>query len=588
MNELFKALLDNLTFPIWIMDLDFKYIYVNNKYIEGSEGKTEIDFIGKRNEDIFDSDFGRMLSYHCNSVIENKYPKIIEMYFGDELKGWTITPLFNGNRELVGIAGIIGMVSEERKLQEKNTEIEMQKNLTRHIMDLLPGVVFYKDKDSKYVYANAECRDFYRKKGINNILGKTDTDINLDVKLREKFIEDDRRIIEEKETIYNEVTFTLPDGKEEYREVVKMPLVDSSGEVLGIIGRSMDVTKRKVAEERLKYLSYIDILTGIKNRTSFEEQLEVLKDYESSLGVIMGDVNGLKLVNDTLGHQEGDRLLITVAEIMKEVCDNKGKGEVYRIGGDEFAILIPKGRSEDCDEIIREIVKRFNEFEDEKFCVSIALGSSVRSGRDRSLLSVLKEADDNSYKQKLEQQKCIKSSILSILKTSSSTKSIESEEYTERVALNAVRVGKEMGLDSAAILELKIAGEIYDIGKIAINGEVLEKQGKLTDEEFEILKTHAEKGYHLVKASNGFRSIADGVLCHHERWDGKGYPLGLKGEEIPLISRIISVVDAYDVMTNGRVYRKAITQEEAIKELRQCAGTQFDPNVVEAFVQCLR
>lgn len=145
-----------------------------------------------------------------------------------------------------------------------------------------------------------------------------------------------------------------------------------------------------------------------------------------------------------------------------------------------------------------------------------------------------------------------------------------------------------MGLDSAAILELKIAGEIYDIGKIAIKGEVLEKQGKLTDEEFEILKTHAEKGYHLVKASNGFRSIADGVLCHHERWDGKGYPLGLKGEKIPLISRIISVVDAYDVMTNGRVYRKAITQEEAIKELRQCAGTQFDPNVVEAFVQCLR
>lgn len=587
MKELFKALVDNLTFPIWIMDIDFKYIYVNNKYIEGSEYKTENDFIGKRNEEIFDSYFSRMMSHHYNSVIENKYPKIIEMYFGDELKECTITPLFNDNRELVGIAGIIGMISEERKLQEKNTEIEMQKNLTRHIMDLLPGIVFYKDKDSRYVYANAECRDFYRKRGINNIIGKADTDLNLDVKLREKFIEDDRRIIEKKETIYNEVTFSLQDGKKEYREVVKMPLVDSSGEVLGIIGRSMDVTKRKVAEDRLKYLSYVDILTGIKNRTSFEERLEELKDYENSLGVILGDANGLKLVNDTLGHQEGDRLLITVAEIMKEVCDNKGKGEVYRIGGDEFAILIPKGTAEDCDGIIREILKRCNEFEDEKFYVSIALGSSVRSGRARSLLSVLKEADDNSYKQKLKQKKSIKNSILSTLKASSSANSIESEEHTKRVSLNAVMVGKEMGLDSAEILELKIAGEIYDIGKIAIKGEVLEKQDKLTDEEFEILKTHAEKGYHLVKASNGFRNIADGVLCHHERWDGKGYPLGLKGEEIPLISRIICVVDAYDVMTNGRVYRKAITQEEAVKELRQCAGTQFDPNVVEAFVQCL-
>lgn len=584
---MFKALLDNLPFSIWIMNLELKYLYINDKFLEEKEGKGKGDFIGKTNEEIFNSKEGRIINSHCMRAIENKYPEVVELHSENEYKICTIIPLFNDERVLIGVAGIIEMDSEKGKLQQKDTEIEMQKNLTRHIIDLLPGVVFYKDKDSRYIYANAECREFYRKKGINNILGKTDLEINPDFRLIKKFVEDDRRVLENKETIYNEAIFQLEDGTKEYREVIKMPLVDSSGEALGIIGRSMNVTKRKMEEERLKKISYMDVLTGIKNRTSFEEKIEELKEDKTiPVGIIMGDANGLKLVNDTLGHQEGDRLLITVAEILKEACEHHGSGEVYRIGGDEFVIIMPQAGAEDCDEVIEDILKRCNEFNDEKFKVSIALGRAVRNDGDRTILSVLKEADDNSYQLKLKQGKSIKNSIFNTLKTDSGHKSSENEEHTERVSLNAVMVGMKMGLDSGEILGLKIAGEIHDIGKIAINDDTLEKQGKLTPEEYEIIKTHPMKGYHLVKASNGFRNIADGVLCHHERWDGKGYPLGLKGEEIPLISRIICVVDAYDVMTNGRIYKKAISHEEAVKELRRCAGTQFDPKVVESFIQC--
>lgn len=585
MSEILRILFDNLAFSIWIMDLDLRYIYVNNKYIEGTAGKIKEDFIGKRNEDIFDDYLSSIFNDHCLKVIESKIPETVEMFSYKEFKACTIIPLLNEEKRIVAVAGIIGMDENYEKLEEKNSEIETQKNLTRHMMDLLPGIVFYKDKNSRYIYANAECREFYRKKGVNNILGKTDLEINPDVELSEKFLEDDRRILENRETLYNEAVFQQPNGKKEYREVVKMPLVDSSGEVLGIIGRSIDVTKQKQVEEKLKYLSYIDILTGIKNRTSFQERIEQLREAdETSVGFIMGDANGLKMVNDTLGHQEGDRLLINVAEILKDSCDFMGKGEVYRIGGDEFAIIIPKGTMKDCDAIVEEILKRCRAFEDDKFNISIALGKAVRTDKEKTILSVLKEADDNSYIQKLKDHKCIKSSILNTIKIGSSSLEFENEEHTERVALNAVKVGRQLGLNIAEILELKIAGEIHDIGKVAINDEVLEKPGKLTDEEYEIIKTHTEKGYHLVKAANDFRNVADGVLCHHERWDGKGYPLGLKGEEIPLISRIISVVDAYDVMTNGRVYQKAVSVKEAIKELRRCAGSQFDPRVVEAFI----
>ena len=136
--------------------------------------------------------------------------------------------------------------------------------------------------------------------------------------------------------------------------------------------------------------------------------------------------------------------------------------------------------------------------------------------------------------------------------------------------------------------ELTIVAKLHDIGKIGISEEILLKTGNLTDEEFEIVKTHTEKGYRIIKASNQLDNVAKGVLTHHERWDGEGYPLKLKGESIPLISRIVSIADAYDAMTNNNVYKKTLKKEDAIKELRRCAGKQFDPEIVKVFVEYLR
>lgn len=585
MDEFFKLVIENMAFPMWVKGLDSKFILVNNEFAK-EYNKTKEELIGLRIEDVFEESTWEARNAHCNEVMEKleAVTKIIHSETG--YSQCTINPVFDNENKLVAISGIVGMVTDIGKIKEKEKEVEMHKNLTKKIIDILPGIIFFKDKNSKYVYANKACTDFYKDRGIENIFGKTDLEINPDKELVKKFLEDDRKIVENKISIFNEAVFQVEDGSLAYREVVKMPLLDSEGNIAGIVGRSLDITKQKLDRERLKYLSYTDILTGAKNRTCFEEREQKLsKEEYLPLGIIMGDANGLKLVNDTFGHSEGDNLLIQITNVLKESCENIG--EVFRVGGDEFVILVPNSSQKQCEEIIRDIANRCKDYKNDLFKISISLGLSIRNNVEEDLYKNLKEAEDKVYRQKLLQKQSIKSSILSSLKMGLGAKSAETEEHTERVALNAVKVGEKLELELSIIDELKIVAELHDIGKIGIREDILLKPGKLTNEEFEIMKTHTEKGYRIIKASSELRNVAESVLYHHERWDGKGYPMGLKGEEIPLVSRIISVVDAYDVMTNDRNYKKAISKTMAVKELLRCSGSQFDPVIVKALIECI-
>lgn len=300
----------------------------------------------------------------------------------------------------------------------------------------------------------------------------------------------------------------------------------------------------------------------------------------------MGDANGLKVVNDTFGHVEGDNLLKTVTTILKEAC--KEKGVIFRVGGDEFVVLVPRTDKRECENIIKEIFNQCEKYKDELINISIALGASVTDNKDKSIYEAVKEAEDKVYRQKLLKENSISSAIMHSLKTGLEAKSMETEEHAERVLKNAIAIGKKLSLSVAEMDELKLVAKLHDIGKIGISEEILFSHDKLSNEEFEIMKTHTEKGYRIVKASNELDSVAKGVLTHHERWDGNGYPLKLKEKDIPLVARIISVADSYDIMTHDNGYKLAMSKDDAIKELKRCSGSQFDPEIVKIFIEYLK
>ncbi|MCQ2020327.1 bifunctional diguanylate cyclase/phosphohydrolase, partial [Clostridium butyricum] len=338
--------------------------------------------------------------------------------------------------------------------------------------------------------------------------------------------------------------------------------------------------------KELKKLTFTDIMTQVYNRNYYEKICKkIVNEDNFPIGLIMADANGLKLVNDTLGHSEGDKLLINIAQILKEACNSEDY--VFRIGGDEFIILTPNSDENKCEKLMKDILDKCKKYEDIFINPSISLGFSIIDDNNFDINKALKEAEDKVYLQKLLQKNSLSSSILNSLMISMEEKSYETEEHSNRVVKYSIEIGKRVSLSMSAMDELILVAKLHDIGKIGIDEAILLKSGNLTDEEYEIAKSHTEKGYRIVKASNQLDSVAKGVLTHHERWDGNGYPLKLKGESIPLVARIVAVADAYDIMTTDTVYKKARTRDEAIGELKINAGHQFDPKIVEVFTNYL-
>ncbi|MGQ9824187.1 MAG: HD domain-containing phosphohydrolase [Desulfotomaculales bacterium] len=340
---------------------------------------------------------------------------------------------------------------------------------------------------------------------------------------------------------------------------------------------------RKKFEEKILFLSYHDQLTGLYNRRFMEEEIKRLDTpRQLPVSVIMGDVNGLKLTNDVFGHRAGDLLLKKAAEIIKESC--RREDIIARWGGDEFVILLPRTGIKAAEEIVGRIKNKCAMDSEEPIQVSIALGYAAKIRAEKNIWEVLKEAEEWMYRHKLLQSKSYRNAVISTLKATLFEKSMETEEHAERLKKISLKIAKEMGLPAKQMDELELLAALHDIGKVAIKESILLKPGPLTEKEWEEMKKHPEIGYRIAQSTPELASIAEYILCHHERWDGRGYPRGIKGEEIPQLSRILAVADAYDAMTSDRPYRKAMSREEAIAEVKKNAGTQFDPEVVSAFI----
>jgi len=340
-----------------------------------------------------------------------------------------------------------------------------------------------------------------------------------------------------------------------------------------------DITERKQAEAEIRYLSYHDKLTGLYNRAFFEEELQrISTNRQLPIGLIIGDVNGLKLINDALGHQEGDKVLIKAAELLRNSC--RQEDIISRWGGDEFIILLPH-----CDsDIALSIVKRINDSVIGVNClpiqINISLGMAILNSLDQNIGDIIREAEEKMYRNKLLESRSTRSSFIKSLEKTLWERSHETEEHCQRMQEMAQKMGRALELSDSELDNLKLLAALHDIGKIAIPDSILNKPDKLSSEEWGTVKNHPEIGYRIALSSPELAPIAEAILHHHEWWDGSGYPLGLKGEKIPLISRIIAITDAIDVMLNGRPYKKSLSKEEALAEIKRCARTQFDPYLV--------
>ncbi len=347
-----------------------------------------------------------------------------------------------------------------------------------------------------------------------------------------------------------------------------------------------DITERKRTEERLRYLSFHDSLTGIYNRAFFEEMLgkmDLEKNYP--LSVIMGDINGLKMINDAFGHREGDRVLREIAQLIKKTV--REEDIVCRWGGDEFAVLLPRTGLEKALEITQKIKSGGKEILTRNLPSSISLGVATKDRGEENLEGILHRAEERMARNKFLETMSGRSALITALQKTLFEKSNETEEHAQRMENMARALGREMGLDDSKIDELALLATLHDLGKIGIPEEIVKKPGPLTSKEWEIVKRHPEIGFRIAEGTPELAPIAWGILTHHERWDGKGYPRGLKKRDIPLISRIVAIIDAYDVMTNGRPYKEAISHREALLELKENAGTQFDSEIVNTFVKIM-
>jgi len=353
-----------------------------------------------------------------------------------------------------------------------------------------------------------------------------------------------------------------------------------------LYGIGQDITERKEAEEQMKYLSLHDPLTGLYNRAYFEQEMRRLDKGRRVVpaGVVMCDVDGLKLINDTLGHSAGDQLLKIAAGVLRNSF--REEDTVARVGGDEFAVLLSdcnRAAVENACRRLREVIDGYNAA-NPVFPLSMSVGFAFRCNLTKSMDDLFKEADNDMYREKLYRRQSSRNAIVQALAKMLVARGFITEGHAERLQDLIESLAAAIGLPSPKISNLRLLAQFHDIGKVGIAERTLFKRDPLTPEEITEMQRHCEIGHRIAHSAPDLLPIADLILKHHEWWNGQGYPLGLKGEEIPLECRILAIADAYDAMTNVRPFRRAKTRRKAIAELRRCSGTQFDPLLVEKFI----
>ena len=506
-------------------------------------------------------------------IIANK-----ELAFQNEEKENRAAELIIANKELA-----FQNVEKEKRANELLIERQL---FEKTLISIGDGVISI-DKDKNVLFMNTiaeELTGWLKNEAIGQPINKVFNIINELTRSRGEDVIG--KVINSKTIRYieNHKILISKDGSEKLIENSVAPILDKDNSVVGVVVAFRDFTEKWEKLRKIEHLNFHDDLTGLYNRRFFEEELLRLdKSRNLPMSIIMGDINGLKLINDSFGHKTGDELLKMSAYAIKNAC--REDEIVARFGGDEFAIILPKSSAAQVEGIIDRIKCSLLSLKISGIDVSVAFGFGTKNHIEQDILTIVKEAEDYMYRNKLFESSSMHFKTIEIISNALFEKNGRELLHSERVSKLCELLALKLGFDKDHIAFIKTTGLMHDIGKIAIEDNILNKVGKLSVDEYKEIKKHPEIGYRILGSVSEFSELAIHVLQHHEKWDGSGYPKGLKGEEISVDARIIALADTYDAITSYRTYHNIRSKDVAIEEIKRCLGTQFDPRLGNKFIE---
>ena len=529
-----------------------------------------------------DEDTGRILA-----VLGIDYPTNgWRTYILDKL-GYVIIIILS----LICLAVAAVMVAlENARIQRIHKDLQEKERRLSVFLDQLPGMAFKSKIKPNFMmtFVSKGCESLtgYSPEMLVNNTSVSFTDL-VAPEYRNTLSESFQKKIAKEEKLQDVFEIVTKDHERKWVFGYGQITHDEDGVSASYEGIMLDITERKRAQEEKKYLNDHDPLTGLYNRRYFLETIARFEaEHKYPAAFIVGNVNGLSLFNTAFGEKAGDELLRKVGKLL---LHSAPEGSVVaRLEGDGFALIVPFVDNEKTKTIVASIAQELEQCHNsdvptEKY-LDLSLGYANSESVGEDLPDIFKSARQMLKHARLLNRDSDTHGILKSLLATLYEKSGETEEHSARLACISTKIGECLELSEEDLNKLRLLAMLHDVGKIGIDDRILKKPGPLTEDEWKIMRTHPQIGYRIAMASSGLNDIAPYILAHHERWDGKGYPKGLKGEEIPLLARILSLADAFDAMLSVRVYKEAWERERVLEEIKKNSGTQFDPQIVDIFL----
>lgn len=521
-------------------------------------------------------------------IIEGKITQVVGLL--NKTEDFTINDVDHITILMTGVWNALKRQTAELELETTNVALLESRDQLRLILDSTAEGIYGLDINGKCTFCNSSGLKMLGYQDQNQLIGK-----NMHLQIHHSYRDKTPMALEECKiyqalhtgmgTHVNDEVFWRADNSSFDVEYYSYPQF-KNGQIVGAVVTFVDYTNRKEAEKAIRYLSYHDSLTGLYNRRYFDEVINSF-DHKDKLptAIIVGDMNNLKLTNDIFGHKAGDVLIKAIAAVFEKVC---GKNDIVaRTGGDEFAVIMPNTNENKAQTAVKKIHQHVNAIKIKAIKGSISLGLAVKDNPNQDIINVLQNAEDQMYHNKTADSHRFNAKIIKDILQDLHNRSPREKIHARNVSNLAAKIGTAMSLSEDEMNRLKQVGYMHDIGKVALDDSLLNKQSQLSATEKQKFINHALIGYRILNSCEKTMVYADSVVAHHENWDGSGYPNNLEGEEIPKLARIIAVAECYDAITNP-LNQDAKTHQYAVQYLEQNAGKKFDPLVVESLIKVFK